>query len=151
MSGAAGPTLVHASVVAAWTSTGWRGVLIEGPSGAGKSSLALQLMAMGWRLVGDDYVQVWASGGRLHARGPDRIRGRIEARGLGLVEAPPLPLVPLALAVIADPAPERLPEPRVRALCGLEIPQLALRLDAPMTAGLVARALRRLPCDPVLP
>jgi len=91
MSGAAGPTLVHASVVAAWTSTGWRGVLIEGPSGAGKSSLALQLMAMGWRLVGDDYVQVWASGGRLHARGPDRIRGRIEARGLGLVEAPPAP------------------------------------------------------------
>jgi serine kinase of HPr protein (carbohydrate metabolism regulator) len=151
VTGETGPALVHASVVAAWTPAGWRGVLIEGPSGAGKSSLALQLLAAGWRLVGDDYVHVWASGGALYARGPDRIRGRIEARGLGLVEASPLPVAVLALAVTADPAPERLPEPRARALCGLAIPRLDLPLDAALAPVLVARALRRLPCGPVLP
>jgi hypothetical protein len=60
------------------------------------------------------------------ARGPERVRGRIEARGLGLVEAAPLPLAALALAVAADPAPERLPDPETLSLAGQALPLLRL-------------------------
>lgn len=147
----AGPAPLHASVAAAWTPQGWAGVMIEGPSGAGKSALTLRLLERGFRLVADDYAFVWASGGRLYARAPARIAGRLEGRGVGLLEAAALPLAPLVLAVVAETAPERLPEPRTRALDGVAIPQLGLPLDVPLTAALVARTLRRLPCDPVLP
>lgn len=151
MRSAPGPAPVHASVAAAWTPQGWAGVMIEGPPGSGKSALTLRLLERGLRLVADDYALIWASGGRLYARAPARIAGRLEGRGVGLFDVPPLPLAPLALAIVAEAAPERLPEPRTRALDGVTIPQLGLPLDAPLTAALVARALRRLPCDPVLP
>jgi len=145
------PSPLHASVAAAWTPQGWAGVMIEGPSGAGKSALTLRLLERGFRLVADDYAFIWASTGRLYARAPERIRGRLEARGVGLLDVAPLPLARLALAIVAEAAPERLPEPRQRMLDGVVIPQLGLVLDAPLTPALVARALRRLPCDPVLP
>ena len=53
---------------------GWRGALIEGPSGAGKSDLALRALDAGFRLVADDRVVVWTSGGRLFGRAPDAAR-----------------------------------------------------------------------------
>ncbi|MFN7231803.1 MAG: HPr kinase/phosphorylase [Brevundimonas sp.] len=146
-----GPPPLHASVAAAWTPQGWAGVMIEGPPGAGKSALTLRLLERGFRLVADDYALIWTSGGRLYARAPARIAGRLEGRGVGLLEVPPLALVPLALAIQAEAAPERLPEPRSRVIDGVTIPQLGLPLDDPLAAVLIARVLRRLPCDPVLP
>ena len=57
---------LHGTVAARWTpGVGWRAVLITGEPGAGKSDLALRLIGRGWRLVGDDYVHLFASGGAL--------------------------------------------------------------------------------------
>jgi serine kinase of HPr protein (carbohydrate metabolism regulator) len=136
---------IHATVVAGCTRHGWRGVLIGGPSGAGKSDLALRLIGRGWRLVADDYAHVWASGGALYARAPAAICGRIEARGLGILEIPPLGLAPLALAVDCTSGPvERLPEPAARALEGLTLPLLPLDPRHASAPDLVTQALARL-------
>ena len=129
---------LHATAAARRVGGRWRAVLIGGPSGAGKSDLALRLLAAGWRLVSDDYSQVWASGGALYCRAPASIAGRLEARGAGLLAAAPLPLARAVLWIdgVRDP-PERLPEPAFIELCGLALPRLALNpLEASAPAKL---------------
>ena len=84
--------ILHATAVATATGQGWRAVLLRGPSGSGKSDLALRLMERGWRLVGDDYVEAWASGAGLFAAPASRLAGVIEARGVGLTGAANLTL-----------------------------------------------------------
>lgn len=119
---------------------GWRGVLLRGGSGAGKSDLALRLIEAGWRLVADDYAHVWASGGALYACAPDRIAGRIEARGLGILGVAALPLARIVLLVDCRQEPaERLPEPKWDRAAGLCLPHLVLDVrpaSAPLTLGL---------------
>ena len=66
---------LHATVVATRLDGAWRGVLIRGRSGAGKSDLALRLMQNGWRLVGDDWVEVFACKSALYAAAPATIAG----------------------------------------------------------------------------
>ncbi|MDO8910822.1 MAG: HPr kinase/phosphatase C-terminal domain-containing protein [Phenylobacterium sp.] len=119
---------LHATAMAQWKpGTGWRAILISGPSGAGKSDLALRLIGRGWRLVADDYVHVFASGEGLYVTAPDTIRGRIEARGLGIIGACVQGVVRLVLAVdLVEAAPERLPDPEMRNLGGRSVPLLRL-------------------------
>ena len=119
---------LHATAVAQWTpGAGWRAILISGPSGTGKSDLALRLLGRGWRLVSDDYVHVFASGEGLYVTAPETIRGRIEARGLGIIGACVQGVVRLVLAVdLVESAPERLPEPETRNLQGRSVPRLRL-------------------------
>ena len=85
---------VHASTVA----IEGRAVLIAGRSGSGKSDLALRLIDRGAVLVSDDYTFVRRADGRLLASPPDTIAGRIELRGVGIVEMANLRDVPVALA-----------------------------------------------------
>lgn len=119
---------LHATAVAQWASgIGWRAILISGPSGAGKSDLALRLIGRGWRLVADDYVHVFASGGALYATAPDTITGRIEARGVGVIPACVRGVVRLVLSVeLGETAPERLPEAEIRMIAGRPLPLLRL-------------------------
>ena len=118
----AGPSdpfdILHATTVAA----AGRGLLILGPSGAGKSSLALQMLALGAGLVADDRTIVRARDGRLWADCPPAIAGGIEARGIGLLRAPQVGLVPLAHAVdLGQTETERLPPPRQISVMGVEL------------------------------
>ncbi len=91
------------------------GLLILGDSGSGKSMLASRMIA-DWpfgrvRLVADDRVLLRRGGDRIVARPHPAIAGRIEVRGLGIVEAPALDAVVLRLAVRLEPEPpSRLPE-----------------------------------------
>ena len=117
MTGPVGPDLLlHASCVA----IDGRGLLILGPSGAGKSALALQMMALGADLVSDDQTLVWAQDGRLLARAPKALSGLIEARFLGLLNAPAVPQAEVALVIdLAQRETERLPPERTITLCGI--------------------------------
>ncbi|GAA0612940.1 HPr kinase/phosphorylase [Brevundimonas kwangchunensis] len=125
---------VHATAVARHTRSGWRAVLLTGASGAGKSDLALRLIGSGWRLVGDDYVHVFASGEALYAAPTERIAGRIEVRGVGIVSRPVVAPVRVVLAVaLAQEPPERLPEPEFRTFDGVSLP--LLRLDPRETSA----------------
>lgn len=136
---------LHATAVARATPAGWRGVLLTGPSGAGKSDLALRLIPSGWRLVCDDYAHVWASGGALYATAPDRIAGRIEARGLGVVDAPSLALARIVLvAACVRTTVERLPEPALETLHGVHLPRLELDIRPASAPAVLTLAIDRL-------
>lgn len=138
--------LVHACAAALWAPNhGWRGVLLTGPSGAGKSDLLLRLMQGGWRAVGDDYVHVWRSQGSLYARAAERIAGRMEVRGLGIMPMPALRLARVHLiARCVDAPPERLPEPAFQTVAGVQAPIIqvqALHASAPARLAVALRTL----------
>src|SRR3546814_13538434 len=97
-----------------------------GNSGSGKSDLSLRLIDRGWSLVADDYVCLIPSGGKLLAKPPPNIAGRIEVRNVGLVELPYLSDSPVCLALRLDEKPERLPEPGRWTFAGLTVPSLRL-------------------------
>ncbi|KFE33987.1 HPr kinase/phosphorylase [Thioclava atlantica] len=122
----ASPFNVHASVVALDPG---RGVLIRGASGAGKSALALRLMAYGAHLVADDRVDLSVEDGALIARAPAAIAGRIEARGVGILNAEALERARIILCVDLDRIEtDRLPTCRKDSLLGVELP-LVLRVQ----------------------
>ncbi|MFN4155521.1 MAG: HPr kinase/phosphorylase [Paracoccaceae bacterium] len=90
--------ILHATTVA----FEGRAVLITGASGSGKSSLALQLMAIGAALVADDQTALTLHGAEVIATCPPAIAGMIEARGVGLLNAPHLAQATVALVVDLD-------------------------------------------------
>lgn len=129
--------ILHATVV----SVAGKGLLILGASGSGKSGLALRMMASGADLVADDRVLLRRVGNALLARPPEALAGRIEARGIGILSVPHLPVAPLALAVDLDASPEaRMPQPRTFARAGAEIELISGRgvpnLDSALTIKL---------------
>ena len=129
--------IVHGGLVARRLGGVWKGVLIQGASGAGKSDLALRCLSAGFRLVADDRVVLWTTGGRLFGRAPDTLRGLIEARGLDVVAVEPLPFSEIVLCVRLD-IPERIPDPATTPILGLEVPLLAadpFEISAPAKLG----------------
>ena len=135
--------VLHAGLMAAHGPGGWRGVLIEGASGAGKSDLALRLMDHGFRLVADDRVLVWASGGRLYGRAPDALAGLMEVRGLGVVPQPALGHCRIDLCA-RDGLSERLPDPSWVNYVGLIVPLMILPLLESAAPAKLRRALQHL-------
>jgi len=114
--------MLHATTV----SVGGRAVLIEGVSGAGKSDLALRLIDRGAILVSDDYSLVRRLGSSITASAPPNIAGKIEVRGVGIVEVPYQAEANVALIVTLG-ATTRLPEPeQMRQILGIDIPLVAL-------------------------
>jgi len=112
---------LHASAVA----IDGRGVLILGASGRGKSDLALRLIDRGAVLIADDQVELAARGGRLQACALATIHGKLEVRGIGIVDCDAA-AAPIALVVDLDVAPERMPEPGSLTLEGIAVPTVAL-------------------------
>jgi len=113
-----GETL-HATCVA----VDGHGLLILGPSGAGKSALALRLIALGAALVSDDQTRLVPEAGRLHASCPNTdLIGQIEARGVGLLRAPSVPVAEVRLVVdLGQPETERLPPRRTVTIAGIAL------------------------------
>lgn len=123
-------------------------VLIGGRSGAGKSDLALRLIDRGAALISDDYTFVRRVGSRAIASAPERILGRIEVRGVGIIDMATVQEVPVALYVDLSGEPVRLPEGKDRlAVAGIPIPSVALdghHASAPLK---VETALRQFGLD----
>ncbi|MGR3250279.1 MAG: HPr kinase/phosphorylase [Paracoccus sp. (in: a-proteobacteria)] len=110
---------LHATTVALDS----RALVILGPAGSGKSTLALQLMAVGAVLVADDRTDLELSSGQLMASAPGQLRGRIEARGVGILAADPAPSSRVALACdLGRPEEDRLPHPHVQQWLGVPVP-----------------------------
>jgi HPr kinase/phosphorylase len=101
--------VLHATTVA----IGDAGVMIIGPAGSGKSALALQLMALGARLVADDQTCLAGTDADVVASAPATLRGMIEARFVGILAAPVRDSVALRLVVdLAQVEASRLPPRR---------------------------------------
>jgi serine kinase of HPr protein (carbohydrate metabolism regulator) len=104
-----------------------RAVLIGGRSGAGKSDLALRLIDRGAALISDDYTFVRRDKEVAYASAPERIAGRIEVRGVGIVDMAAAQNIRVALYVDLSGEPVRLPEGKDRiAIAGISIPSVAL-------------------------
>lgn len=118
------PKSLHASCV----SMNNVGILLRGPSGSGKSDLTLRLIGDGAMLVADDQVQLTGVAGSLIARAPDRLAGKLEVRGCGILEFPKLKSVSVRLVVDLVPRihMERLPQPTSCYLSGFELPLFQL-------------------------
>jgi serine kinase of HPr protein (carbohydrate metabolism regulator) len=106
------------------------GVLLSGPSGSGKSDLALRLIDGGARLVADDRTDLALADGRLVASAPREIAGRMEVRGLGVLEkdAVPQTILTLVVELVDLKNVERVPKEATTTLLGVDVP--AIRLHA---------------------
>ena len=125
--------LVHATCVA----VGGVGLLLRGPSGSGKSDLALRLIDAGAILVADDQTLLQVRRDRLVARPPDALAGKLEVRGLGILELAYGTEAELGLVVDLRPgeAPERLPAPLQAEILGVSLPRLQLDPFGPSAAA----------------
>ncbi len=130
-----------------------RGVLIRGAPGSGKSDLALRLIDGGAALVADDGIELRVENGALLARfppqAPPALKGKIEVRGLGIVEVGAGPAVRLALLVdLTTPESiERLPENQAEVLMGIELFRIRLapfEASAPTKVRLAVRQASRI-------
>jgi HPr kinase/phosphorylase len=125
-------------------------VLLRGASGSGKSDLALRLIDEGAILVADDRTDLVREGGALVASPPPAIAGKIEVRGVGIIDAPSLARAPIRLLVdLTSPdVVVRFPDPRQEELLGVALPVIALapfEASAPAKLRAALRALARGP------
>jgi serine kinase of HPr protein (carbohydrate metabolism regulator) len=132
---------VHASTVA----IEGRAVLITGPSGSGKSDLALRLLDRGFTLVSDDQTVVKRDGARLLASAPANIAGKLEIRGIGIVEMESVSDIPVAMIVELTSDIQRLPDDaRERPLLGVSLPLISIDAMTASAPSKVALALDRM-------
>ena len=132
---------VHATSVA----IAGRGILLCGASGAGKSDLALRLIDRGAMLISDDYTIVERNGGQLTASAPATIAGKMEVRGLGVVDMPFASEAPLALVVDLAQHVDRMPgDPDEWIIAGAPLPVIKLspfEASAPIKVELALNAV----------
>src|SRR3954467_13064637 len=132
---------LHASTVA----LDGRAVLISGPSGSGKSDLTLRLLDRGFTLVSDDQTTVKKDGDRLLASAPPTIAGKLEVRGIGIVEMERVDNVPVALIVELTGQIQRLPDDsRERPILGVKVPLVSIDAMTASAPSKVALALDRM-------
>jgi len=131
--GTPGPLILHASAVAVDKA----GLVITGAAGAGKSTLAMQMIALGARLVADDRVTAehLAEGG-LRIAAPAAIAGLIEARGLGLLTVPAAPAIARGVVDLDRVETSRLPEPHEAVIAGERLPCL-WKVESPAFAAML--------------
>jgi serine kinase of HPr protein (carbohydrate metabolism regulator) len=149
-----GADLVHGTCVA----LGRAAALIRGPSGSGKSDLALRFLFLARRgpaaldpptLVADDQVALERVGNRIIVKAPESIRGRIEVRGIGIVEVKSHPDAELALVVDLVPPAEvpRMPETdAVARVLNVDVPLIRLapwEASAPIKLAVALARARR--------
>ena len=116
-----GSLLMHATCV----DINGSGVLIIGRSGSGKSSLAINLLALGSKLVADDQCELVKKNNSFRIFKPASLPNSIEIRGIGLVSVPMIVETSLDWVVNMDEAEtERMPALRFTEIDGYKIPTI---------------------------
>lgn len=138
---------VHATAVAIQNN----GVFLIGASGVGKSDLALRLIDRGAKLVSDDIVLVDATQAPPMLHVAPNISGKLEVRGVGIIELPYVDDVPLRLVVDLDSKPERLPSTQTHYIFGVELPCIALTAFEASAPIKIEYALRSIVDGAIIP
>ena len=140
-----GPRLSAETIHASTVALDGRAVMITGPSGSGKSDLALRMLDRGFTLVSDDQTIVKRDGDRLLATAPPSIAGKLEIRGIGIVEMEHVSDVPVALIVELTSDLQRLPDDsRERPILGARLPLITIDALTASAPSKVALALDRM-------
>ena len=114
-----GSLIMHASCV----DVNGSGVLIVGRSGSGKSSLAINLLALGSKLVADDQCELVRKNNGFRISKPASLPKSIEIRGVGLVSVPMVNETSLDWVVNMDEVEkERMPTPQFTEIGGFRVP-----------------------------
>ena len=114
-----GSLIMHATCV----DINGSGVLIVGRSGSGKSSLAINLLALGSKLVADDQCELVKKNNKIRISKPASLPNSIEIRGVGLVSVPMVVETSLDWVVNMDEAEkERMPDLRFTKIDGYRVP-----------------------------
>jgi HPr kinase/phosphorylase len=129
--------VVHGTAVAIG---GWA-ALFTGKSGSGKSDLALRLLDRGAALIGDDYVELH-DGEALLVSPAKELAGKLEIRGIGIVERPFHEGVPLRLiAELGDEGERWPPSWPLRDIEGWSVPLIHLQAFAASAPIKIEQAL----------
>ena len=145
MSNMRGPRLSAETLHATTVALDGRAVLISGPSGSGKSDLALRLLDRGFVLVSDDQTIVKKDGSKLVATAPPTIAGKLEVRGIRIVDVERAENAPVALVVELTSEIQRLPDDsRDRLILGVRVPLINVDAMAASAPSKVALALDRM-------
>ena len=140
-----GPRLSAETLHASTVALNGRAVLISGPSGSGKSDLALRLLDRGFVLVSDDQTIVKKNGARLVAVAPPTIAGKLEVRGIGIVDVERVDNVPIALVVELTSEIQRMPDDsRERLILGVKVPLISIDAALASAPSKVSLALDRM-------
>ena len=141
-----GPRLSAETLHCSTVAVDGRAVLITGPSGSGKSDLTLRLIDRGYNLVSDDQTIIKKDGERIIASAPPTIAGKLEVRGIGIVEMDRVDGVPVALIVeLTSSEIQRLPDDsRERPLLGIKVPLVSVDAMTASAPSKVALALDRM-------
>jgi len=123
---------------------GEEAVLFRGPSGSGKSDLALRCIEKGADLISDDQTILCRKNKKIIASAPRTIAGKLEVRGIGIIDFPyreDASLV-LVLDLINEGASERLPKIDFVDYFDIKIPNLRILSFESSAVEKVSLALR---------
>ena len=131
---------VHGTAIMLWD----QGVLLRGPSGAGKSDLALRLIDCGAVLVADDRVNLTRAKDSVQMSAPANLLGKLEIRGLGIVQMACVPSAPLAMVCDLIPADQidRIPAAATETIFDQLVPLVAIDSRTQSAAARVRYALK---------
>ena len=123
-----------------------KAVLIQGKSGVGKSFLALRLiMNHKAQLISDDVTYLNPKGKQLYAETIPELAGKIEVRGVGILETPYTTHIPVVCAIqLTKTKVERMPNKKTVTMEGIKIPLFTFNPDFAYNDLQVLAAVRSL-------
>ncbi len=105
-----------------------QGVLFLGDSGSGKSDMALRMITQyGAKLISDDRVNITNIDNNIIATAPENIKGLLEVRGVGIINAPTIDKSQINIAIQLETSfIDRMPEAANYEIEGIALPLIKI-------------------------